>query len=304
MGFQSEDFRLKMSNRLKVTLDGLYDSFNMADSATDPIQIVRRFSRNDDREIVAFCAAALAFGRVTSVMQSVQRVVDVMGDRPAAFIRRFSPARDARPLQDFVHRWTRGVDVVALLWVLHQMLERSGTIESFFLEGDDGGEDVRGALDSFSQRAMALDLSEAYGLVPARPGVGYFFPRPSGGSGCKRLNLFMRWLVRRDALDLGVWRRVSPARLVVPLDTHIIRVGRCLKLTRYTSPGWPMALDITRALRLLDPADPVKYDFSVCHLGMMNACGFQTPRGSANCPLKGVCSPRGAQRSIRRATPA
>ena len=289
-----------MSNRLKVTLDGLYDSFNMADSATDPIQIVRRFSRNDDREIVAFCAAALAFGRVTSVMQSVRRVVDVMGDRPAAFIRRFSPARDGTPLQDFVHRWTRGVDVVALLWVLHQMIERSGTLESFFLEGDDSGEDVREALDSFSRRAMSLDLAEAYGRVPARPGVGYFFPRPSGGSACKRLNLFMRWMVRRDALDLGVWTRVSPARLVVPLDTHIIRVGRCLKLTRYTSPGWPMALDITRALRLLDPADPVKYDFSICHLGMMNACGFNRPQKDSQCPLRGACHPRPPSRIASR----
>jgi len=277
---------------LKPTLEGLYDTFNLADSATDPIQIVRRFSRDADREIVAFCAAGLAFGRVSSVMQSIERVVHVMGARPAEFVRGFAPARDGAPLQDFVHRWTRGVDVVALLWVLHQMLERSGTLESFFLEGDTGGEDIRDALESFSRRAMALDLTKAYGRVPARPGVGYFFPRPSGGSGCKRLNLFMRWMVRRDALDLGVWPRVSPARLIVPLDTHVIRVGRCLKLTCYTSPGWPMALDITRALRALDPADPVKYDFSVCHLGMMNACGFEMPKGNANCPLKGVCAPR------------
>ena len=277
---------------LKPTLDGLYDSFNMPDSATDPIQVVRRFSRNDDREVVAFCAAGLAFGRVTSVLQSIQRLVDVMGESPAAFVRHFEPARDGKALRSFVHRWIRGADIIALLWVLHQMLERSGSLESFFLEGDPAGEDVREALDSFSSRAMALDLRAAYGRVPARPGVGYFFPRPSAGSGCKRLNLFMRWMVRHDALDLGVWTRVSPSRLIVPLDTHIIRVGRCLKLTRYTSPGMPMALDITRALRALDPADPIKYDFSVCHLGMMNACGFETPRGNTHCPLKGVCSPR------------
>jgi len=264
----------------------------MPDSATDPIQVVRRFSRNDDREVVAFCAAGLAFGRVTSVLQSIQRLVDVMGESPAAFVRRFEPARDGAALRSFVHRWIRGADIVALLWVLHQMLQRSGSLEAFFVEGDSGGEDVREALDSFSGRAMALDLRAAYGRVPARPGVAYFFPRPSAGSGCKRLNLFMRWMVRHDALDLGVWTRVSPSRLIVPLDTHIIRVGRCLKLTRYTSPGMPMALDITRALRALDPADPVKYDFSVCHLGMMNACGFQTPRGDAHCPLRGVCSPR------------
>ena len=279
---------------LKPTLDGLYDSFNMPDSATDPIQVVRRFSRNDDREVVAFCAAGLAFGRVSSVLQSIERLVAVMGASPAAFVRRFEPGRDGAALRSFVHRWIRGADIIALLWVLHQMLERSGSLESFFLEGDPEGEDVREGLDSFSSRAMALDLRAAYGRVPARPGVGYFFPRPSAGSGCKRLNLFMRWMVRHDALDLGVWTRVSPSRLIVPLDTHIIRVGRCLKLTRYTSPGMPMALDITRALRALDPADPVKYDFLVCHLGMMNACGFQTPRGNTHCPLKGVCSPRRA----------
>lgn len=276
---------------LKPTLDGLYDSFNMADSATDPIQIVRRYARPEDQELVAFCAAGLAFGRVTSVMQSIGRVAEAMGPEPAAFVRRFEPARDGGPLRDFVHRWTRGVDVIALLWVLRQMLDRSGSIEGFFLEGDTGGEDVRDALDSFSTRAMALDLRSAYGRVPARPGVGYFFPRPSAGSACKRLNLFMRWMVRRDALDLGVWSRVSPSRLVVPLDTHIIRVGRCLRLTRYASPGWPMALDITRSLRALDPEDPIKYDFAVCHLGMMNACGSGTPRGNAQCPLKGVCRP-------------
>jgi uncharacterized protein (TIGR02757 family) len=172
------------------------------------------------------------------------------------------------------------------------MLGTSGSLEAFFLESDPGGEDVGEALDRFSRRALAFDVRAAYGRVPERPGVCYFFPRPSAGSACKRLNLFMRWMVRRDALDLGVWSRVSPARLVVPLDTHVVRVGRCLGLTRYTSPGWPMAVDITRALRALDAEDPVRYDFSICHLGMMSACGFQTARGSAQCPLKDVCVPR------------
>jgi uncharacterized protein (TIGR02757 family) len=147
---------------------------------------------------------------------------------------------------------------------------------------------------------MALDLKAAYGRVPKRPGVGYFFPRPSAGSGCKRLNLFLRWMVRRDALDLGVWTRVSPAKLIVPLDTHVIRVGRCLRLTTYTSPGWRMARDITASLRRLDPVDPVKYDFAVCHLGMMNACGFSRPQADAQCPLRGACRPRARTRRRSR----
>jgi len=277
---------------LKTVLNRLYRDFNVADSATDPIQIVRRFLRDDDREIVGFIAAALAFGRVSSVLQSIERVLAVMGPAPAAYVRRFDARRDGPAFAGIVHRWTRDADIVAMLWLLRQMIDRSGSVEGFFLEGyDAGAEDIAGALDSFSTRAMALDLKAAYGRVPKRPGVGYFFPRPSAGSGCKRLNLFLRWMVRRDALDLGVWRRVSPAKLIVPLDTHVIRVGRCLRLTTYTSPGWRMARDITASLRRLDADDPVKYDFSVCHLGMMNACGFSRPQGDAQCPLRGVCRP-------------
>ena len=278
--------------QLKPVLDRLYTEFNHADSATDPIQIVKRFSRNDDREIVGFIAAALAFGRVSSVLQSIERVLAVMGSEPAAYVRRFDARRDGPAFAGIVHRWTREADIVALLWLLRQMIDRSGSVEAFFLEGyDAGAEDIADALDSFSTRAMALDLKAAYGRVPARPGVCYFFPRPSAGSGCKRLNLFLRWMVRRDALDLGVWTRVPSAKLIVPLDTHVIRVGRCLRLTTYTSPGWRMARDITASLRTIDPIDPVKYDFSVCHLGMMNACGFSRPQADSQCPLRGVCKP-------------
>jgi len=283
---------------LKDTLDRLYAGFNHPDSATDPIQIVRRFTRDDDREAVGFVAAALAFGRVSSVLQSIERVLAVMGPEPAAYVRAFDPSRDGRRYAAIVHRWTRGADIVALLWLMRQMIDRAGSIEGFFLEGyDSAAIDVEAALDSFSTRALALDLRSAYGRRTAsaavRPhGVCYFFPRPSAGSGCKRLNLFLRWMVRRDALDLGVWRRVSPSRLVVPLDTHVIRVGRCLRLTDYTSPGWRMARDITASLRRIDPEDPVKYDYALCHLGMMNACGFNRSQGDAQCPLRGLCRPR------------
>jgi uncharacterized protein (TIGR02757 family) len=286
---------------LKPALDGLYDGFNVADSATDPVQIVRRYRQDDDREIVGFIAAALAFGRVTSVLQSIERVLAVMGPEPAAYVRRFDPRRDGPSFAGIVHRWTREADIVALLWLLHQMLDRSGSVEGFFLDGDDpASDDVAEALDSFSTRALALDLRSAYGRVPARPGVCYFFPRPSAGSGCKRLNLFLRWMVRRDGVDLGVWRRVSPTRLIVPLDTHVIRVGRCLRLTTYTSPGWRMARDITASLRRLDPTDPVRYDFSLCHLGMMNACGFSRAQADSQCPLRGVCRPRARTRQRSR----
>jgi uncharacterized protein (TIGR02757 family) len=274
-------------------LDELYRTFDHVNSATDPIQIVRRYDRPDDREVVGFCASALAFGRVASVLQSIESLVRVMGPRPTAFVRRFDPARDRGPLEPLVHRWIRGRDLVALLVILQRMLREAGSIEAFFLEGDDASQpDVASALDSFSRRALETGLRPAYGArIPARPGVCYFFPRPAAGSACKRLNLFLRWMVRQDAIDLGVWKGVSPARLVVPLDTHVIRLGRCLRLTRYQSPGWKMAADITAALRQIDPDDPVRYDFSLCHVGMMNACGYGRRQRDSQCPLRGLCAP-------------
>jgi len=284
---------------LKEVLDRLYAEFNYPESATDPIHIVRRFARRDDQEIVGFVAAALAFGRVASVLQSIERVLAIMGPRPAAYIRRFDPRRDAAAFSGVVHRWTREADLVALLWLLRQMVDRAGSIEGFFVERyDSSTPDIEAALDSFSRRALALDLEAAYGRRRrGRLGVCYFFPRPSGGSGCKRLNLFLRWMVRRDALDLGVWTRVTPAKLIVPLDTHVIRVGRCLRLTTYASPGWPMAREITASLRALDPDDPVKYDFALCHLGMMSACGFGRWQRDRQCPLRGLCRPPAIRKS-------
>jgi uncharacterized protein (TIGR02757 family) len=283
---------------LKPGLDRLYAGFNVPDSATDPIQLVRRFDRPDDREIVGFCAAALAFGRVASVLQSIEHLLGIFGGQPADYVRRFDPQRDAASFASFGHRWTRGVDGAALVWALRTMLEHAGSVEDFFLQGyDASAEDIGPALDRFSARVLEFDFRPVYGRRASRsPGVRYFFPRPSAGSGCKRLNLFLRWMVRRDELDLGVWTRVAPAKLVIPLDTHVVRVARCLGLTRYRSPGWAMARDITSALRRIDPVDPVRYDFALCHLGMMNACGFNRPQKDEQCPLRGVCRPASRRR--------
>lgn len=281
---------------LKPGLDRLYDGFNLEHSTRDPIWTVRRFADPADQEIAAFLASALAFGRVQSVIQTVEAVLAVMGPSPAAFVRAFTPAR-APVFGTLGHRWIRTRDLAALTWQLHQMVRGHGSLEGFFAAGHArDAESVESGLESFSTRAMALDLAAIYGAARPVPGVGYFFSRPSSGGACKRLNLFLRWVVRRDAVDLGLWSAVRPAQLVVPLDTHIIRVGRCLGMTSRLSPGWRMAADITGTLRQLNPDDPVRYDFAMCHLGMMGACGFGTTRINAQCPLHAVCRPAGRRR--------
>lgn len=289
---------------LKARLDELYAGFNHPESARDPIQIVRRFERLEDREVVAFIAAGLAFGRVASVIASIEAVCGVLGPEPASAVREFDPERHGAPLRPLVHRWTKGEDFVALLWILRQLLERHGSLERAFVAGLDADAiDVERALERFSSEARSIDLRPAYGRAPRAPGVHYFFVRPSTGAACKRLNLFLRWMVRRDGVDPGGWTAVRPGQLIVPLDTHTIRIGRCLRMTRRQSPGWKMTLEITDALRQIDPEDPVRYDFSLCHLSMMGGCGYGVRQADAQCPLRGLCKPRatrGTQRASRR----
>jgi uncharacterized protein (TIGR02757 family) len=272
-------------------LDAQYDDFNRSDSATDPVQLVRRYIDPRDVEIAGFCAAALAFGRVASVIQSIERLFAILGPSPHTFVRRFEPSRhpELRPL---VHRWVGGRDLAALLLILRRMIEDAGSLEGFFLERySEADPDIGPALDAFCRRALEFDLSPVYGRSRGRPGVCHFFPRPSGGSACKRLNLFLRWMVRHDAVDLGVWTRVPASKLIVPLDTHVIRLGKCLRLTQRVTPGWKMAAEITEALRTLSPGDPVRYDFSLCHIGMAGMCGYGTARRNRDCPLNGICRP-------------
>ncbi len=286
---------------LKPALDRLYGACARAGAVEDPLECVRPCASAADREIAGFVAAGLAFGRVASITASVGAVLAPMGASPEAFVRAFEPRRDAAPFLPFVHRWVRGRDIVALLAVLRRMLDESGTLEQYFLDGDDASApDIRPGLESFCARARAIDVRAAYGRVPARPGVHAFFPLPSAGSACKRLNLFLRWMVRRDAVDLGVWTRVPASRLIVPLDVHVVRVGQCLGLTPYRAPGWRMAASITEALRQVDPADPVRYDFALCHLGMRGLCGFRETKGDSRCPLRGVCRPRARRRRACR----
>ena len=193
-----------------------------------------------------------------------------MGPSPAAFVRTFDPAVERRRLAPRTPMdWREGSGGAAVIW--RRMLEEAArssssswlvTIPSFRMSP---------TLEAFGSRTRNGSAADLPQDAEACWSSGNLFPRPSAGSACKRLNLFLRWMVRRDAIDLGVWSGLSSARLIVPLDTHVIRLGQCLGLTRYRTPGWKMAADITAALRRVNPDDPVRYDFSLCHVGMMNA---------------------------------
>jgi len=260
---------------LKQWLDDLHRRYTRAELIpTSALSIPYRYQHPEDREVAAFIAAALAYGNVRQIHRSAQAALEAMGPSPSRFIRRFDPRRDAARFARFAHRFNSGHDMAVLCCLLHQAIGSQGSLEQFFLVGYDAShEDVGPALASFSARALSLDVSPLYpdGRLPADAGARFFFPSPARGSACKRLNLFLRWMVRRgDGIDLGIWTQVSPAKLVVPLDTHVARIARHLGLAHQARPSWGMAREVTRHLRAFDPEDPVKYDFALCRLGVLN----------------------------------
>jgi uncharacterized protein (TIGR02757 family) len=238
----------------------------------DPLEFVRRQGTDPDREVVGLVASSLAYGNVRQIKASIAGALRPLGESPAASVREAPPDSLVRALAGFKHRFNDGRDVACLLFFIRQMLESHGSIERFFLAGDEAGSaDVAPGLESFARRALALSHGGLYGrgeALPADAGVRFFFPCPSAGSACKRLNLYLRWMVRRHGVDLGVWKGVEPGRLVIPLDAHVLAISRRVGLTRLRSPGWRMAVDITSRLRRLDPADPVKYDFALHRMGL------------------------------------
>lgn len=265
---------MRSRGQLKQLLDDLHRRYGRAELlATSALSIPHRYSRPEDREIAGFVAASLAYGNVSQIQRSADAALETMGSSPSRFIRLFDPVRDAHRFRDFVHRFNSGVDLAVLCHFLHQAIETRGSLQAFFLEGyDPAHEDIGPALISFIERALSLDVSPFYpsGELPAKAGVRFFFPSPAEGSACKRLNLFLRWMVRRgDEIDFGIWTAVSPAKLILPLDTHVARIVRQLGLTKRKQANWRMATEVTRRLRAFDPEDPVKYDFALCRVGVL-----------------------------------
>jgi uncharacterized protein (TIGR02757 family) len=290
--------------RLKEPLERLYREFDYAARTDrDAIRFPLRYADPADREVVGLLTACLAYGRVDLFSRQLELVLHAMGPSPARFIRAFDVERHGRQFDGFIYRFNRPRDLVAFCVAARDILGIHGTLEDFFLTGyspDDSH--VGPALERFVRGFLAADLKAVFPRRRPSRGYRHLFPVPSAGGPCKRLHLFLRWMVRREPPDFGLWTRVSPAKLLIPVDTHIENMSRAVGLTRRRSRTWRMAEDITRRLATLDPADPVKYDFALCHKRMSGDCpGRRHTVICAPCGLRPVCGKwRGAQRDQDR----
>jgi uncharacterized protein (TIGR02757 family) len=280
--------------QLKTVLDSLYANRSTDHLANDPLSFCRRYRSAGDREVAGLVASCFAYGNVKIILRNLDAVFAVMGPSPRAFVAEFDPERGLAQFARFKHRFNDGRDLCALLLAARTMLEEADSIGAFFLGSyDRDAVDITPSLTAFSAAILAMDYSPVFGGpdIPADSYFSFLFPSPASGSACKRLCMYLRWMVRPDdGIDLGLWPEISPSRLVIPVDAHIRRISRYLGLTGRKQADWRMAREITAALRELDPDDPVKYDFSLCHLGISEGCDGLDRRRCAACPISEICS--------------
>lgn len=284
---------MKQGNRLGETLEQLYRQRSPSHLANDPLSFCHRYPDPADQEVAALLAAVFAYGSVKVIKGSLSRVFNIMEDTPARFIDRFTPQKHRQLCNGFRHRFNGAGDLAALFWAIRQMREQQGSIEAFFSRfHDPAAETVEQGLNGFCRAVLSLDYDPVFGCggLPTDGSFRFLFPSPQGGSACKRLCMFLRWVVRpADGIDLGLWRSIHPSQLVMPVDRHIERISRLLGLTDRRTPDWRMALEITAALRSLVPEDPVRYDFSLCHLGISEGCTGQPGQHCFSCPVNRFC---------------
>ncbi|OVE73782.1 TIGR02757 family protein [bacterium B17] len=240
----------------KEQLDQLYKTYNRKEYVSpDPLQFLYDYPDVRDREIVGLIASSLAYGRVAQILKSVDKVLTPMGKTPYDFLADTPNAKLKKIYKGFKHRFTTDEELVSLLNGMRKVINKHGSLNGCFIAGaNKSDETIISALQHFT------DSLQCEG--------NYLIPSPAGGSACKRLHLFLRWMVRKDTVDPGGWKGVSKAKLIVPLDTHMARIGQMMGFTHRKTANIKMAKEITDSLAQFYSKDPVKYDFALTRFGI------------------------------------
>lgn len=278
---------IKEFGKVKTVLDSLYTTYGRSYLETDPVKFPRRFINPEDIEVVGFLSAVLAFGNVKQIDGSIENLLGRMGPNPGNFVKSGGALRGIR-LNGFKHRFVDGVQISILMSALGRIIEEEGSLERAFLKCYTPG-DMSGSLSLFVKRIKGCAGRK-------KPLLTFVLPDPEYGSACKRLFLYLRWMVRRDdGVDFGLFDRVHPRDLVIPLDTHVSRVSRLLGLTAKRTINLNTAVEITENLKRCDPDDPVKYDFSLTRIGIVHGCRGVYSENCGGCHLGEVCIVSGTE---------
>ena len=281
----------KSVQRLKADLSAFLASPHGGRIAFDPIEFPHRYSDPRDIEVVALLSASLAYGRADLFRPKINGLLHGMGSSPAAFVSELTPRGAGKLLRGFVYRFNVGTDIAVLLMGIGRILRQLGSVEALFVEQLRAHPHLHGALSGFTAGLRDVPMAALRRELGPERGLDHLIPSPLGPGAAKRLNLFLRWMVRGpDGVDFGIWPSVSTSILLIPVDTHVGRIARYLGLTRRMDLSWKTAEEITAALRKVDSQDPVRFDFALCHHGMSGACPpIQRLESCSRCLLLPSC---------------
>lgn len=263
----------------------LVETFDVSTIEPDPLQLVLRYQDPLDQETAGIVSAAFAYGRADIIVANIGAVLAKMKPSPYRYLETFDAREATRRFAGFAHRFHKTPDLVAFLQCLANVIETHGSLGALFEKSYDADDaDIGPSLSRF----VAAVLAPTAKRQP--PTVRYLLTSPDDGSACKRMNLYLRWMVRTTPPDLGLWTFVDPAMLVMPLDTHVHRIATFLGLSDRKSGDWTAARALTDRLALFDPTDPVRYDFALCRLGILDLCSRKQKKENCDvCLLRDVC---------------
>jgi uncharacterized protein (TIGR02757 family) len=269
---------------LKARLDTLVATFDVSTITPDPLELVLRYDHPLDQEVAGLIAAAFAYGRAYIIVTNIGAVLDKMGPSPFAYLQSFDAREAGRRFASFAHRFHKTPDLVAFLSAIASAIRTHGSLGALFqLCYDPADADIAPTLARFVETLRATSNQQPASL-------GYLLTSPRDHSACKRMNLYLRWMIRRTSPDLGLWRFADPAKLVMPLDTHVHRIATFLGLSDRKSADWKAARALTDNLARFDATDPVRYDFALCRLGILDLCSVRQKKENCDvCLLRDVC---------------
>lgn len=282
---------------LAALLEAYYQRFDArAHLRSDPVQFPHRYPRAADQEVVALIAATLAFGRVAGFLPVIEGLLAELGPQPATVLA-LDAGTEPHPAVLAAsrrrHRWLGPEDLLAFLRTLGAELRSHGSLEHSFAQGGLGAApDTWGPLAHWSRHLRGVAAGYHRQAAARGRALAFLFPDGSGAGANKRQHLFLRWVVRPpvEGCDLGLWTRVSPRQLVMPCDTHTARIGHALSFCPKPEPSRATATALTETLRGIDPSDPVRFDFALCHLGISAGCkGRRIDDICGSCTLRSAC---------------
>ncbi len=272
---------------IKEILEAIYSKYNRRSYiGSDPLIFAYDYQDSRDVEIAAFVASTLSYGRVAQIQASLKKLFAIMGQSPYDFVVSFDK-RSAKKLSSFKHRFNTGQDMAELFSLLKYCIEKSGSLENHFSKFySDTDENVIPALSGFCRDLLTHQSNQD--KEPTR-GLKYLLANPAGKSPCKRLNMFLRWAIRDDDVDLGIWKSIPASKLIVPLDTHMIRLCKILGMHNSKTASLSTAVTVSGEFAKISPDDPVKYDFAICRIGIVEGCSGVYGKNCGSCELSLLC---------------